>query len=381
MAHESGLARISSDARRVLSWGDLGRGAGLGPTLRHLRATRNRQNLGSELVSRGYERIWNRASEELGAECVPLGRDFLEIRLGGAITRVRRSTTMLDDAVTLGLAGDKEIGQGLLAANGLAVPESVTLESLDVAPALELLGRSPAGCAVKPAAGSGAGRGVTCGMRTPQELALAVRRAAGFGSRILIEPMVPGDDYRLLFLDGELLDVVRRERPAVTGDGRSSVGRLMLRENERRIAAKGKAGSSLLRLDLDCLFTLRHAGLTLQSVPHSGAHVTVKTVANDNGAHENTTVRDGLAPELVREAAAGAAALGVRLAGVDVITPDVTRPLAEVGGAINEVNTTPGLHHHYEVADGANATPVAVPILRALLGAGVREPAAVAMLC
>ena len=369
--------RLSSDARRILSWGDLGRGAGLGPTLRHVRATKNCQNLGSEFVSRSYERIWSTASAELGAECVPLGRQFLEIRLGDAITRVRHSTTMLDDAVTLGLAGDKEIGQGLLAAHGLTVPESVTLESMDVEPALGLLGRSPAGCVVKPASGSGAGRGVTCGLQTPEELVLAVRRASGFGPRVLVEPMVPGDSYRLLFLDDELLDVVRRDRPGVTGDGRSSVGQLILRENERRLAAKGAAGSSLLRLDLDCLFTLRRAGLTLRSVPGAGAHITVKTVANDNGAHENWTVRDGVAPAVVREAAAAGAALRVRLAGVDVITPDISRPLAAVDGAINEVNTTPGLHHHYEVADGAGATRVAVPILRALLGVEVREPSLV----
>jgi len=34
---------------------------------------------------------------------------------------------------------------------------------------------------------------------------------------------------------------------------------------------------------------------------------------------------------------------------------------------IIEVNGTPGLHYHYQVADEASATPVAVPILRRLL--------------
>lgn len=355
-----------------MSWGDLGHSAGVATTLRHLRATQNRQNLGAKAMSLGYERIWRDASAELGAECVPLGNDFLEIRLGGALTRVLLTSTMLDDAVTLALAGDKEVGQRMLAGRGLAVPESVMLERTDIGPALELLDRSPAGCVVKPASAASAGRGVTCGVRTRAELVLAGRRAAGFGLRVLVEPMVPGDNYRLLFLDGVLLDVVRREPPRVVGDGRSSIGQLILRENERRVAAAGGAGLALLRLDLDCVFTLRRAGLTLRSVPESGMTVTVKTATNDNGARDNVTVRHDVSPEVVREAAAAATALGVRLAGVDLITPDVSRPLAEVSGAINEVNTTPGLHHHYYVSDQANATRVAVPILRALLGGEAR---------
>lgn len=361
-----------SRARRLLSWADVGRGAGVVPTVRHVRTTRNRQNLGPVAVSRSYERIWGRASAELGAECVPLGRDFLEIRRGDALTRVWHSTTMLDDPVTLDIAGDKEIGQGLLARQGILVPAGVTLESTDVGPALPLLSSSPAGCAVKPASASGAGRGVTCGVRTPAELSAAVRRASGFGSRVHVEPMVAGENYRLLLLDGELLDVVRRDRPRVAGDGVASVGELIVRENERRVAAAGDAGLGLLRLDLDCVLTLRRAGLTLRSVPERGASVVVKTASNDGSAREVVTVRDEVAPEVVTEAATAAEALRVRLAGVDLITPDLSRPIEEVGGAINEVNTTPGLHHHYYVADPANATQVAVPILRTLLGAGPR---------
>jgi len=70
---------------------------------------------------------------------------------------------------------------------------------------------------------------------------------------------------------------------------------------------------------------------------------------------------------LAAEAAAAARVVGLRLAGVDVIAPTLDRSLAESGGVVLEVNCTPGLHHHYLVADREGATRVAVPILRALL--------------
>ena len=62
-----------------------------------------------------------------------------------------------------------------------------------------------------------------------------------------------------------------------------------------------------------------------------------------------------------------AAAVGLRLAGVDVVTTDISRPLSETGGVVSEVNGGPGLHHHYLVADSARATPVAVPVLQKLI--------------
>jgi D-alanine-D-alanine ligase-like ATP-grasp enzyme len=52
---------------------------------------------------------------------------------------------------------------------------------------------------------------------------------------------------------------------------------------------------------------------------------------------------------------------------VDVIAPDVSQPLEQSGGVVAEVNGTPGIHHHYHVADPANATRVAVPILQRVL--------------
>jgi cyanophycin synthetase len=98
-----------------------------------------------------------------------------------------------------------------------------------------------------------------------------------------------------------------------------------------------------------------------------GRTVAVKTVTSQNRISDNETVREPVAPELIEEARLAAAQVGVRLAGVDLITTDLSRSLKESGGVIIEVNGTPGLHYHYQVADQRNATRVAVPILRRLL--------------
>jgi D-alanine-D-alanine ligase-like ATP-grasp enzyme len=94
--------------------------------------------------------------------------------------------------------------------------------------------------------------------------------------------------------------------------------------------------------------------------------VLVKSASSENSEEENHTIR-AFAPEVIDETAEAVRAVGLRLAGVDVVTPDINRPLAEAGGTIIEVNGTPGLHYHYQVADRANATRVAIPILERVL--------------
>jgi cyanophycin synthetase len=184
---------------------------------------------------------------------------------------------------------------------------------------------------------------------------------------MLIERQVPGPVYRLLFLDGELIDVIRHVPPRLAGDGRSTVEQLIGAENERRVAARGAAGLSLLDVGLDTIFTLERQGLRLGSVVAEGTTIAVQTVTNDNRIEDTETIREPLAPELVAASRRAALAVGLRLAGVDVITPDASQPLEQAGGVVAEVNGTPGIHHHYHVADGANATRVAVPILEKVL--------------
>jgi cyanophycin synthetase len=175
--------------------------------------------------------------------------------------------------------------------------------------------------------------------------------------------------YRFLYLDGALLDAVRKLPPSVVGDGQSSIEELVRQENRRRLDARGSAGFSMLKLDLDALFTLAAAGLTAASIPAASARVTVKAVTNQNRIEDNESVPRGeVADELVAEGAAAAAAVGLRLAGVDLVTTDIRASLRSSGGRVIEVNGMPGLNHHYNVKDPTNAVAVAVPILGTLLG-------------
>ena len=325
---------------------------------------------GDDAVRSVYHEIWRRAAAEVGATMEDLGSGFFEMRSGDARTRAWFNWVELEDIVTHRLALDKPRVHGLLLSVGLPAPEHVEIHFRDRRAAEAFLGRSDAPCVVKPARGTSGGGGITSGVSTPDQLVRARLRASRADDHLLIERQAPGIAYRILVLDGELLDVVRRRPPTVLGDGRSTVRELIAAENRRRREARGWEGFRQLTVDLEAVLTLEAQGLGLRSVPSPGTHVAVKEVESQNAARENETVRDELHPDLVAEAVGAARAVGLRLAGIDVVTPDLTRSLRDSGGAIVEVNGTPGFQYHYLVAEPERAAPVAVPILRRLLENG-----------
>jgi D-alanine-D-alanine ligase-like ATP-grasp enzyme len=218
---------------------------------------------------------------------------------------------------------------------------------------------------VKPAGGTGGGRGVTTGIQTVSHLARASAAAAVYADELLIEEQIAGDNYRLLYLDGKMIDSFIRRLPRVVADGKSSVAALVQQVNEERLRNKSGVSQVLLSVDLDMRRTLAGQGLSLRSVPEKGRVVTLKTVVNENSGADNTTATDMLCRSIVEDGERAVRALCVRFAGIDIVTTDPSVPLAQSGGVILEVNGTPNLYYHYKKDDGS--FPVAVHLLRRLL--------------
>ena len=314
-----------------------------------------------------YARIWREAVGFLGADfrCFH-GSGEIEIVLDGRSVRVGPGLPLLDGAEVVAGCSDKRLVHRRLADAGLPVLEHATFTADDARPALLFLAEAGCPCVLKPRSASG-GSGVTCGIRSTNDLRRAARFAGRFADTFLIERQLEGSVYRVLVLDGVALDVVRRDPPGIVGDGSSTIAELLLREDRRRLAAYGEAGLKPLVLDFDCLFTIRAAELGPQSVLERGRRQVVKFSTSQNAAEENATARDELAPIVVELAIRAAEASGLRLAGVDLLVPDAETSGPRARPVVLEVNARPGLHHHYLVSGRAGATPVARSVLSAML--------------
>jgi cyanophycin synthetase len=228
---------------------------------------------------------------------------------------------------------------------------------------MALLDRTGGPFVVKPARDTGGGQGVTTSLTDARQLPQAAALAAAFCNELLIEQQLSGANYRLLYLDGKLLDAIQRRPPTLTGDGKHTIRQLVAETNRRRTAAGHKVSQVLLSADLDMKRTLALLNLALSSVLPDGKSIVVKTVINENAALDNVSAMEQVCDAVVRAGATAAQVVGARLAGVDVITTDPTRPLDECGGVILEVNTTPGFYCHQLRQGGC---PVAEQVLRTI---------------
>lgn len=310
--------------------------------------------------------IWAEAAAKLGAELHEPSPSVFEFRLHHAAVGVRGQQTGLSSLDAIERSSDKSRAYRLLQDAGLPVPDHVVFGVDDPSEALAFLEAVSASCVVKPVFGAG-GEGVVGSIRSATQLHRAVRRAAPVSPELMIEREVAGRHHRMLFLDGELLDVIRRDRPRVVGDGHATIEELIFREYERRIETDGPAGLKRFVVELDCVFMLALQGLELRSVLPDGASATVMSASNFGSPLDCETYRGAVAAELEAEGRRACEALGTRLGGVDVIALHTDGSLASSGGAVLEVNPVPALHHHYAVAEPSAATRVAVPVLRTLL--------------
>lgn len=313
-----------------------------------------------------YDKIWREASQETGASYKKLEYGFAEISRNGKKTIVVDSLTAIDNQITHRILSNKPLCHYLLIEAKVAVPTHLIFNSFNDFSRIEkFLTSAPCDIVIKPAIGTGGGTGVTTNVQTIPQLRKAIAYASIGHMTLIAEHMIPGECYRFLYLDGELLDAVVRRPPSIVGDGKSTINELIKLDTIQRYDKDNVLAFGEIKRDLDFYSTLGSQGLNVRSIPKQGQKVILKTAVNDGSASDTESVKSQVCPALIEEGARASAALGIRLSGVDILTNDLSVSLAESGGVVLEVNTTPGLHLHYLTRNPG--TPPTAKILDSLL--------------
>ena len=194
----------------------------------------------------------------------------------------------------------------------------------------------------------------------------ALTLASLYGPDIILQATTPGETCRLLFVEGRLVDAVRRSGTRVVGDGRRTVADLI---GAGRVDPLTEATLAAQRLTMAGVPARGRVALVHACPPRERRRRELRTIYDER-------ITDLLHPEIVAQAGRLVRAIGVDFAGVDLVTVDPSRPNAETGAAFLEVNTTPSIHHH-RLADGPSPPePVAVTVLRFLLARARNRPVA-----
>lgn len=276
-----------------------------------------------------------------------IGNGVYQLGWGARRRFSHRSTTELDSAIGSKISQNKVVTAEFLRLAGLPAPFHRFVATFNQAQ--EAANQIGYPVVVKPADRE-RGEGVTVGINNSESLNHAFNHASKFSKNILVERQVPGYCHRILLVGNTHLYTVARLPKSVEGDGKHTVIELCMNEaaEENRKAKHLRKKPCLL--DELTEKTLREQGLNYQSIPQKGLLVFLRPIESTEWGGTPKILIDQIHPDNLRIALQAAQLMNLNVAGVDLITEDISKPWYENGAVINEVNFAPflGLRFDYQ---------------------------------
>jgi cyanophycin synthetase len=281
--------------------------------------------------------------------------------------RISATITSSTSYTAVEIVCNKESCRDLLKSMSVPIAKGTAIETLDeLKYSIESLGFP---LVIKPADGN-QGRGVTTNITTFEQAEKALSFASTVCDRVIVERYIPGFDYRLLMVDGKLAAAAKRTPPHVVGDGKLSVQQLIDEVNSDPKRGNGHENVlTKIQVGPAAKFILSRKNYTLNTVLKKNEILYLDYVANLSKGGTAEDVTDEVHPDVVKVAARVSKITGLDICGIDLMAQTLTKPLAETGGVVLEVNAAPGFRMHLAPSKGAPRN-VASPVIDMLFPEG-----------
>ncbi|GBF87267.1 cyanophycin synthetase [Aphanothece sacrum FPU3] len=290
-------------------------------------------------------------------------RAMVQLGYGVHQKRIQATLSQMSGILGVELACDKEGTKTILQDSGIPVPQGTTIQFFeDLENAIADVGGYP--IVIKPLDGNH-GRGITINISNWEEAEEAYDLAAKESKTrsVIIERYYQGNDHRLLVVNGKLVAVAERTPAHVIGDGKHTVEELIEITNKDPNRGEGH-DKVLTKITVDklSLGVLERQGYRLNTILNKGEIAYLRATANLSTGGSAIDRTDEIHPENLWIAERVAKVIGLDIAGIDVVTPDISKPLREVNGVIVEVNAAPGFRMHVAPSQGLSRN-VAAPVM------------------
>ncbi len=292
--------------------------------------------------------------EEAESRNIPFIRlnDQSLVQLGYGIhqKRIQATTTSQTNMISVDIAGNKDATKKLLGEMGVPVPKGFKIREIeDLEKTIEKVGYP---VVIKPLDGNH-GKGATVGIMDLEHAMTAYEKAKDYSRWVIVEKQLIGSDFRALVVNNQLIAVAERIPAHVVGDGKSTIQELVDETNSDPRRGYGHENVlTLIDIDSQSLRLIKDKEYTLETVLPKDEILYLKTTANISTGGTAIDRTDEVHPENVFLFERIAKIIGLDVAGVDVIAPNVSEPLHENGGGIIEVNAAPGFRMHLAPSEG-----------------------------
>ncbi len=271
---------------------------------------------------------------------------FNLVQLGTGKYQKRIRATITSDTSFIGVetADNKYLTNLILKDAGLPVPDSViTSEIEDI---LKFQTDLNAPVTIKPLEGY-RGEGVSSNLASEPEIKKAFIWAKETDDRVIVQPTIDGNIYRLLVIDYKFCAASKLVPPQIVGDGGKTVSELIGELNISQNRGIGdKCKLSQIQIDDITTHILDSKGLDKDSVLPLNEMLVLKTSGSmrlGSSAIDVTDEVNAFNRFIVERAAR---AIGLNIAGIDVIAPNLKDSILDTNGKIIEINAAPDFRMH-----------------------------------
>ncbi len=303
-----------------------------------------------------------REAEMRGIPWIPLETcDLLQLGYGKYQKRIQASLTAHSNILAVELACNKEKTKNILASMGAPVPQGMVIYSFsELEDAIPRLGGFP--IVIKPLNGNH-GRGITIDIKSWDHAEIAYDRAKEVSKGVIVEHFYQGRDHRILVVNHKVVAVAERVPAHVVGNGKDTIATLVEKENQDPRRGEGHDNLlTLIKLDDSTDEMLSQQGYNLDTILSPGQICYLRATANLSTGGIAIDRTDEIHPETLWLAERVSKIIDLDVAGIDVVTTDISQTLGEADGVIVEVNAAPGLRMHISPSVGVGRN-VAAPII------------------
>jgi cyanophycin synthetase len=277
------------------------------------------------------------------------------------------STTDETSNIGVMMARQKNISSEFLKINGFPVAPQLSANNLEITLKHANLVGYPV--VLKPA-DQDQGRGISSNIKTEKDLIRIYKETTKVYKNLIIEKHIFGEDYRFSVINGRVTHIFQRIAGGVVGDGKSTIKELVIQLQKssfykRKYMEKGK---NLIELDTEAIDLLSESNYTFETILKKDEYTPLRRQNNvSTGGKLTRVLNEKVHPDNLKLAVDVAQSFHLDMAGIDIISPDITKSWLETNAIVCEVNAVPELGFSTKLT-------LAKEILKDVMKDGVRIP-------
>ena len=163
---------------------------------------------------------------------------------------------------------------------------------------------------------------------------------------VVLEEQIKGDCYRIFVFNNKVIDIIKREKPYVIGDGEHTIKELIEMRNEEQLKM------NLLQIKNISEIVIKKQGYSLDDIPDQNEKIFISNVINmHNGARISRIPLEEVPKKNIELFIKVNQAMKINCSGLDYLSEDITIDHELNNSKILEVNGTPDTEIHRKLTD------------------------------